>query len=97
MKKLRNFRLSIKLIFDKSSFDFFEDYIIKTQTNEEYIIKYSIKFIRLLNTYIVDDGTKYNSEDRVVYRGVKADILKDAIAGETYIIKAYITKIFSVL
>ena len=40
--------------------------------------------MRILNSYIVDVGPYYNTEDRVVYRGVNHNVLKDAIEGEIY-------------
>ena len=40
--------------------------------------------MKRLNSYITNKATKYNSEDRVVYRGVNANILKDAFVGKTY-------------
>ena len=58
--------------------------IIKKEKHEEQIIKYSIKFMRLLNAYIVDRGWEYNKEDRVVFRGIKKLVLKGAQVGETY-------------
>lgn len=40
--------------------------------------------MRLLNSYIVDVGTMYNTEDRVVYRGVRAEIFSDVKQGEIF-------------
>ena len=58
--------------------------IVKNGNHEEQIIKYSIKFMRLLNAYIVDRGWEYNTEDRVAYRGVSWSVLKEAQVGQTY-------------
>ncbi|CAI2358948.1 unnamed protein product [Moneuplotes crassus] len=48
------------------------------------VIDLSIKFMRLLNSYIVDLGTKYNKEDRVVCRGVRAEIFSNVKDGEIF-------------
>ena len=52
--------------------------------DEILIIKYSIKFMKLLSFYIEDIGTKFNTEDRITYRGVNMKILKNAKQGETF-------------
>ena len=58
------------------------------------IIKYSIKFMRLLSTYIVDVGTYTNTEKRITYRGIDREALKDVKKDEIFrfiiiIIKKY--------
>ena len=56
--KLINFALIVDagkhFDFDKTDMAFFEDCIINEKKHEEQIIKYSIKFMRLLNSYIAD-------------------------------------------
>lgn len=42
-----------------------------------HVLKYSIKFMRLLNSSIVDLGTAYNICDRVTYRGVRAAVFQN--------------------
>ena len=58
--------------------------IVTNEKHEEQIIKYSIKFMRLLNAYIVDRGWEYNTKNRVVYRGVRRPVLKGVEIGQTY-------------
>lgn len=70
--------------FDASNFECLNDDLIKNKNNEEEIIKYSIKFMRLLNSIIVDEGTFHNTKNRTVYRGVNAYVLKDAEVGQVY-------------
>lgn len=48
------------------------------------ILKYSIKFIRMVNYCIVYKCTKLNTEDRVTYRGVAAHIFKNVKVGQTF-------------
>ena len=60
------------------------DCIIKNNTHEDEIIKYSIKFMRLLSSYIVDQGWEHNTEDRVTYRGIDVPVMKEAEEGKTY-------------
>lgn len=40
--------------------------------------------MRLLNSFIVDVGTKFNTEDRKVYRGVPAKLFKNVKEGEMF-------------
>ena len=63
--------------------------------NAEKVIKYSIKFIKLLNSYIYDLGTGFNTVKRQVYRGLRAEVLKDVKEGDVFrftIIQALINK-----
>ena len=52
--------------------DFLKDYGIN---DIDRVLQYSIKFIRILNTALVDEGFKYNTWKRVTYRGVWVDIV----------------------
>ena len=58
--------------------------IIKENSHEETVIRYTMKFMRLLNSYLIDEGTNYNTEKRVTYRGVSKDIMKNAEVGKIY-------------
>ena len=58
--------------------------IIKKNKHENEIIKFSIKFMRLLSSYIVDQGWEHNTEDRFTYRGVNVPVMKMAGEGKTY-------------
>ena len=50
---------------------FAEEFLEQNGDNEvEHIIKHSIKFMRILNTAIVDEGVKHNDNDRITYRGI---------------------------
>ena len=50
--------------------------------------------MRLLSSYIVDQGWEHNTKDRYTYRGVDVPIMKTAGEGNTYrlitISKSYI-------
>ncbi|CAI2365318.1 unnamed protein product [Moneuplotes crassus] len=48
----------------------------------QQIIDKSIKFMRLLNSYIVDEGRDFNTENRVVYRGVNKEIFCNVECGK---------------
>ncbi|CAI2379499.1 unnamed protein product [Moneuplotes crassus] len=48
------------------------------------VIDKSIKYMRMLNTYIADLGSDANTEDRSVYRGVPANVLQRIETGETF-------------
>ena len=58
--------------------------MIREWSTYKNVIKYSIKFMRLLTSYIEDQGWNYNKENRVVYRGVSKKVLKNAQVGKTY-------------
>ena len=58
--------------------------IIKENSHGDKVITYSMKFMRLLNSYLVDVGTSYNTEKRVTYRGVSNVIMKNTEVGQTY-------------
>ena len=40
--------------------------------------------MRLLHTSIVDLGTKYNDENRITYRGIRAKVLGNKKEGDTF-------------
>ena len=40
--------------------------------------------MRLLHSSIVDLGTKYNDENRITYRGIRAKILGNKKEGDTF-------------
>ena len=48
------------------------------------VIDKSIKFLRLLNTFIVDLGTPKNIIDRKVYRGIPAQLFSNVKEGEVF-------------
>lgn len=39
-------------------------------------------FIRVLNNFITSEGTKENTEDRITYRGVKANLFQNISEGD---------------
>ena len=51
---------------------------------EKIVIKLSIKFMRLLNSWIVDQGFVYNTKDRETYRGIDKEILKEVKEGQVF-------------
>ena len=55
----------------KGNIKFATDFISQCNIDDvDHIIKHSIKFIRILNTALVDEGSKFNACERVTYRGV---------------------------
>ena len=55
----------------KGNIKFATDFISQCNLNDvDHIIEHSIKFIRILNTALVDEGSKFNACERVAYRGV---------------------------
>ncbi|CAI2387209.1 unnamed protein product [Moneuplotes crassus] len=63
---------------------FYESVLAKYGKNYKEVIDKSIKYMRLLNTYIVELGSEANTEDRVVYRGVPAGVLRRIKPGENF-------------
>ena len=53
-------------------------------TDFEYIIEHSIKFMKLLNDAIVNKGPRFNTCNRVTYRGVINKVFLDTEKGECY-------------
>ena len=69
----------------KGNIDFASDFIKEYKISDiDYIIKHSIKFIRILNTAIVDEGIWYNEDARVTYRGAANKVFKYAEIGDCY-------------
>ena len=72
--------------YDPEKFKFYFDRLEELSEPElDYasIISKSIKFIRLLNSSIVDKGTSLNDSDRRTYRAVNRCILQDIEVGQT--------------
>ena len=70
--------------YDKKDFSHHFAVFKKTGLSKEFIISNSMKFIRLLNSCIVDEGTFYNTEDRVTYRGVPEATISKQEVGQTF-------------
>lgn len=64
--------------------DYIKSQLKKLGVDYEHVIKHSIKFIRRLNTLIVDVCTYKNSEERIVYRGVNAKLFPNVKVGEEF-------------
>lgn len=58
--------------------------IERSGTDVNGVMKHTVKFMRALNKVIVENGTFYNTEDRVVYRGVPLKILKNVKKGDCF-------------
>lgn len=54
------------------------------KTPYKTVIDNAVKFMRLLNTFIVDLGPQHNTMDRQVYRGVPAQLFKNIKEGEVF-------------
>ncbi|CAI2373880.1 unnamed protein product [Moneuplotes crassus] len=65
-----------KSLCDKN-FKFMSEIVAKSGKSYKLIIDKSIKFMRILNSYIVDKGREFNTEDRVVYRGISTEIFRN--------------------
>ena len=61
-------------------FDQFED----SKVSYETVLERSMKFIRILNSCIVDMGTFYNTKDRVTYRGIHKDVMQNVKVGQAF-------------
>ena len=69
----------------KGNIKFATDFISQCNLNDvDHIIEHSIKFIRILNTALVDEGSKFNTCGRVAYRGVDKKVFLDTKIGERY-------------
>lgn len=66
-----------------------KNFLIKT-LDEEYdrdykdIIKYTIKFIRMVNYCIVKKCTEKNTANRITYRGINASLFPNVEVGQTF-------------
>ena len=72
--------------YDREKFKFYFDRLEELSEPElDYasIISKYIKFIRLLNSSIVDKGTSLNDSDRITYRAINRCILQDIEVGQT--------------
>ena len=69
---------------DRDDFEFYFESLEKRNLDYKTIIDNTVKFMRLLNTIIVDKATPYNDEDRVTYRGVSKTILPGIEVGEIF-------------
>jgi hypothetical protein len=56
----------------------------KKKLNYKEVIKNSIKFIRRVNTVLIDIWTFENTEDRTVYRGVNAKLFPNVNVGDEF-------------
>lgn len=77
--------------FDEKSLENFKAVIKESNCDEEKIIEKSIKFMRLLNSYIVDKGTSHNTEKRVTYRGIDEAVMEGAKVGKNYRIISWLS------
>ena len=70
--------------YDKNLFQFYFEQLDKLSIGYKFVISKFIKIIRILNSFIVDKGTSFNDSDRVTYRGIHKDILKNVKVGQTF-------------
>ncbi|CAI2373564.1 unnamed protein product [Moneuplotes crassus] len=68
----------------EKNYKLMKEEVAKSGKTYTEIIDKSIKFMRLLNSYIVDKGMGFNTEDRVVYRGVSTEIFRNVECGKTF-------------
>ncbi|CAI2367122.1 unnamed protein product [Moneuplotes crassus] len=61
-----------------------KDFKMKYKHDYKTVIKHTIKFIRMVNYFIVSIATKNNTEDRTTYRGVPAKIFKNIEVGQKF-------------
>ena len=69
---------------DKDAFKFYYDSLEKKNVSFRTVIRKSIKFMRILNSCIVDVGTIYNDKARKTYRGIHKSIMPDVEPGRTF-------------
>ena len=68
----------------QSMFQYHFDQFKNSKVSYKTVLKRSIRFIRILNSCIVDMGTFYNIEDRVTYRGIHNDVMQNVKVGQTF-------------
>jgi hypothetical protein len=61
-----------------------ESMLKKMELDYKEVIKNSIKFIRRVNTVLIDICTFDNTEDRIVYRGVNAKLFPNVNVGDEF-------------
>ena len=70
--------------YEKAKFKYYFDNFKKLQVDYKFVLTHSMKFIRILSSCIVDEGTAYNDKDRVTYRGMHKNIMQDVKEGYTF-------------
>ena len=71
-------------ILNKDDFSFYFEFLNNNNLYYKTIIDNTVKYMRLLNTCIVDNGSRFNDEDRITYRGIWKAVLPDIEVGETF-------------
>jgi hypothetical protein len=61
-----------------------EDALGEIQLDYKDVLRYSMKFIRILNTGIVDICTLHNLENRVTFRGIPAKMFGNVKEGDLF-------------
>ena len=69
---------------DKKMFQYYYDALNKKKVKFRTVIRKSIKFMRLLNSCIVDLGTTYNTETRKTYRGIHKSVMPNVKLFRTF-------------
>ena len=70
--------------YDKKMFKYYFDKLDELKVDYTLVISKSIKFIRILNSSIVDKGTPLNTSKRVTYRGIHKSIIPNVKVGQTF-------------
>ena len=69
---------------NQKDYQYYYDILESKKTSFRKVIMKSIKFMRLLNTYIVDIGTMFNKKKRTTYRGTRKFVLPNIKPGGTF-------------
>lgn len=69
---------------DVQNYKYYKRILERAGTTYSKVIKKTIKFMRLLNTAIVDKGRSFNEEDRITYRGMSVDLLDTIKEGDIF-------------
>ena len=70
--------------YDEKLFKHYFDQLEEHNLDCASVITNSIKFCRILNSYIVDEGTSYNTCKRITYRGIHKSIIPNVKVGQTF-------------
>ena len=68
----------------REPFRFYFNVLKENGVSYKKVLKQSIKYMRLLNTFLVDIGSTYNTEARKTYRGIHKSIMQNVEPNKTF-------------
>ena len=75
---------------NQSSLKSLNEVIQRSGSNVLDVLKHTVKFMKVLNKGIILKGTKYNIEDRLVYKWYPLKILKNVKKGDSFRMLHYV-------